>query len=87
MYEFRLYIAGQTPNSTDIIKNIKAFLENKFEGQYSLNIIDVLKNPELGEYDEIMLTPTLIRVFPPPVRKVIGVFDGDEKALELLLFS
>ena len=87
MYEFRLYIAGQTPNSINVIKNIKAFLEDKFEGQYSLNIIDVLKNPELGEYDEIMLTPTLIRVFPPPVRKVIGIFDGEEKALELLLLS
>jgi circadian clock protein KaiB len=85
MYEFRLYIAGQTPNSKNIVKNVKAFLEDRFEGEYCLNIVDVLKNPELGEYDEIILTPTLIKVFPPPIRKVIGVFDGDEKALELLL--
>ncbi len=87
MYEFRIYVAGQTPNSINVIKNFKAFLGDRFKDQYSLNIIDVLKNPELGEYDEIILTPTLIRVFPPPVRKVIGVFDGEEKALELLLFS
>jgi len=85
MYEFRLYIAGQTPNSTNVTKNVKTFLKDKFGDQYCLNIIDILKNPELGEYDEIILTPTLIRVFPPPVRKVIGIFDGDEKALELLL--
>ncbi len=85
MYEFRLYITGQTPNSKNIIKNVKAFLGDRFEGEYCLNIVDVLKNPELGEYDEIILTPTLIKVFPPPIRKVIGVFDGDEKALELLL--
>jgi len=86
MYEFRLYVSGQTPNSINVINNFKAFLEDKLDDQYSLNIIDILKNPELGEYDEISLTPTLIRVFPPPVRKVIGVFNGEEKALELLLF-
>lgn len=86
MNEFRLYVAGQTPNSINIIRNIKVFLKNKFEDQYTLSIVDVLKNPELGNYDEIILTPTLIRVFPPPARKVMGVFDGREKSLELLLF-
>jgi circadian clock protein KaiB len=87
MYEFRLYVAGQTPNSVNAINSFKAFLGGKFEDQYSLNVIDVLRNPELGECDEIILTPTLIRVFPPPIRKVIGVFGGEERALELLLLS
>ncbi len=85
MYEFRIYVAGQTPNSINVIKNFKAFLDHRFEDRYSLNVIDILKNPKLAEHDEIILTPTLIRGFPPPVRKVIGVFDGEEKTLELLL--
>ena len=85
MYEFRIYVAGQTPNSINVIKNFKAFLDHRFEYRYSLNVIDILKNPKLAEHDEIILTPTLIRVFPPPVRKVIGVFNGEEKTLELLL--
>jgi circadian clock protein KaiB len=85
MYEFRIYVAGRTPNSINVIKNFKAFLDHRFEDRYSLNVIDILKNPKLAEHDEIILTPTLIRVFPPPVRKVIGVFNGEEKTLELLL--
>jgi circadian clock protein KaiB len=80
-YILKLYITGQTVNSEKAIKNLKAVLDTQQKGLYSLEVIDVLENPQLAEEDKIMATPTLIKVSPPPVRKFVGDFSDKEKVL------
>jgi len=80
-YVLKLYIAGNTPNSVRALKMLKNVLEQDFQGVYALKVIDVLKNPQLAEEDKILATPTLAKVLPPPVRKIIGALSDREKAL------
>ncbi|MFW6358324.1 MAG: circadian clock protein KaiB [Chroococcales cyanobacterium] len=80
-YVLKLYIAGNTPNSARALKTLKDILEQEFQGVYALKVIDVLKNPQLAEEDKILATPTLSKVLPPPVRKIIGDLSDREKVL------
>ena len=80
-YVLKLYIAGNTPNSVRALKTLKNILEKDFQGVYALKVIDVLKNPQLAEEDKILATPTLSKVLPPPVRKIIGDLSDREKVL------
>ena len=77
----KLYVTGQTPNSQKAIKNLKKVLAMELKGAYSLEVIDVLKNPQLAEEDKILATPTLTKVLPPPVRKIIGDLSSIDKVL------
>jgi len=77
----KLYVTGQTVNSRRAIENLKSVLETELKGLYSLEVIDVLENPQLAEEDKIMATPTLMKVSPPPVRKIVGDFYDKEKVL------
>jgi len=81
MYNLRLYVVGKTTKSLLAIENLKAILEDQFKGLYSLEIIDVFENPGLAEGDEILATPTLVKIFPEPIRKVIGDLSNEEKVL------
>lgn len=80
-YVLKLYVAGNTPNSVRALKTLKTILEEEFKGVYALKVIDVLKNPQLAEEDKILATPTLSKVLPPPVRKIIGDLSDREKVL------
>lgn len=80
-YILKLYVAGNTPNSVRALKTLKNILEKDFQGVYALKVIDVLKNPQLAEEDKILATPTLSKVLPPPVRKIIGDLSDREKVL------
>ncbi len=80
-YVLKLYVAGNTPNSARALKTLKTILEQDFQGVYALKVIDVLKNPQLAEEDKILATPTLSKVLPPPVRKIIGDISDREKVL------
>ncbi|MBD2578185.1 circadian clock protein KaiB [Oscillatoria sp. FACHB-1406] len=80
-YVLKLYVAGNTPNSARALKTLKSILEQDFQGVYALKVIDVLKNPQLAEEDKILATPTLSKVLPPPVRKIIGDLSDREKVL------
>ena len=77
----RLYVAGQTANSEKAVRNLKAIIEKDFNRHYQLEIIDVLKNPQLAEDDKILATPALIKKLPPPARKLIGDLADKEKVL------
>jgi circadian clock protein KaiB len=81
MWELRLYIAGQTPKSILALKNITQYCKTHLEGRYSIEIIDLLKNPQLAEGDQIFAIPTLVRKFPEPIRKIIGDLSNEEKVL------
>lgn len=80
-YVLKLYVAGNTPNSVRALTTLKNILEQDFQGVYALKVIDVLKNPQLAEEDKILATPTLSKVLPPPVRKIIGDLSDREKVL------
>ncbi|MGC9503586.1 circadian clock protein KaiB [Baaleninema sp.] len=80
-YVLKLYVAGNTTNSVRALKTLNNLLEQEFQGVYALKVIDVLKNPQLAEEDKILATPTLAKILPPPVRKIIGDLSDREKVL------
>ena len=80
-WELRLYIAGQTPKSVTALKNITKYCKEHLAGKYSIEVIDLLKNPQLAEGDQIFAIPTLVRKFPEPLRKIIGDLSNEEKVL------
>ena|ERR1041384_7803129 len=71
-YKLRLYVAGQTPKSIRAFVNLKALCEEHLKGSYQIEVIDLLKHPQLARGDQIVAIPTLVRRLPPPVRKIIG---------------
>ena len=77
----RLYVAGQTPKSINAFKNLKAICEEKLDGKYEIEVIDLLVNPQLAGDDQIFAVPTLVRKLPIPVRKIIGDLSDTERVL------
>jgi circadian clock protein KaiB len=80
-WELRLYVAGQTSKSVLALKNITRYCQENLEGRYSIEVIDLLKTPQLAEGDQIVAIPTLIRKVPVPIRKIIGDLSNEEKVL------
>lgn len=80
-WQLLLYIAGQTPKSIKALENIKKYAEEYLKGKYSIEIIDLLKSPQLAEGDQILAVPTLVRKFPEPIRKIIGDLSNEERVL------
>jgi circadian clock protein KaiB len=71
-YVFRLFVTGETGRSQEAAEHLRAICEARVAGHYKLDVIDVLDRPELAEEDRIIATPTVIRLAPPPKRRVIG---------------
>ncbi len=71
-WELRLYVAGQTPKSLAAFANLKKICEEHLQGKYHIEVIDLLKNPQLAQGDQILAIPTLVRKLPPPIKKIIG---------------
>jgi len=77
----RLYVAGQTSNSLVAFDNLKKICEEHLECRYKIEVIDLLKNPQLARDHQIIAVPTLIRKLPTPVKKIIGNLSNTEKVL------
>src|SRR6476620_8807248 len=80
-WELRLYIAGQTPKSILALKKITKYCKEHLADEYSIEVVDLLKNPQLAEGDQIFAIPTLVRKVPEPIRKIIGDLSDEEKVL------
>jgi len=80
-YVLKLYVTGETHRSQVALKNLKKILDEDYKGVYSVKVIDVIKHPQLAEDDKILATPTLIRILPPPVARIIGDLSDREKVL------
>lgn len=80
-YELRLYIAGKTAKSVAALQNLKKYCEEHLKGQYKIEVIDLLVQPQLAEGDQIFAIPTLVRKVPEPIRKIIGDLSNEEKVL------
>jgi circadian clock protein KaiB len=80
-WELRLYVAGQTPKSLQAFANLKRVCEEHVPGKYQIEVVDLLKNPQLAKGDQILALPTLVRKLPEPMRKIIGDLSNTEKLL------
>ena len=80
-WDLRLYVAGPTPRAIAAFENLKRICETHLAGQYTIEVIDLLKTPQLAKGDQIVAIPTLVRKLPAPVRKIIGDLSNTEKVL------
>lgn len=80
-YRLKLFITGQTSRSSRAIANLRRICEDELGTEYELNIIDVLERPQMAEDDRILATPTLIKEFPLPVRRIIGDLSDTRQVL------
>ena len=80
-WELRLYVAGQTAKSLLAFANLKRICEEHLDGKYKIEVVDLMKNPELAKGDQIFALPTLVRKLPEPVRKIIGDLSNTERVL------
>jgi len=83
-YVLRLYVAGSTSQSSRAIANIKTICETHLQGRYVLTVVDLYKQRECAQEDQIMVAPTLIRQSPLPVRRLIGDLSNTERVLAAL---
>jgi circadian clock protein KaiB len=83
-WELRLYVAGSTSKSVAALRNIEQLCQEHLAGRYHIEVIDLMKNPELAQGDEILAVPTLVRKRPAPTRKIIGTMSNTERVLGAL---
>lgn len=81
VWELRLYIAGNTPKSTLALANLTKYCEANLANNYTIQVIDLLIQPQLAEGDQILAVPTLVKKVPEPIRKIIGDLSNEEKVL------
>lgn len=80
-YLLKLYVTGSSARSDAAIRNLKRICKDELNDCYELEVIDVVKHPELAEKDRILATPTLVKQLPPPLRRVIGDLSDRDKVL------
>jgi len=80
-WNLRLYIAGHTHKSVTAFENLKRICEQHLQGEYHIEIIDLIKQPQLAKGDQILAVPTLVRRLPQPIKKIIGDLSNTERVL------
>ena len=78
---FRLYVAGQTPRSVAAYANLQKMCEQHLAGRYRIEVVDLVRHPELGKSDQIVALPTLVRRLPVPVKRLIGDLANTERVM------
>jgi circadian clock protein KaiB len=84
MFKFRLYVAGDTQNSALAIANLTALCRAHLPNRYALDVVDVFREPNRALADHVVMTPTLIKLAPSPVRRIIGTLSQTESVLQTL---
>jgi circadian clock protein KaiB len=84
LFKFRLYLAGDAPNSTQAVLNLKSFCVKHLPDRYEIEMIDVICEPQRALADGVLLTPMVVRVSPGPVRRIIGNLSEQKPLLRLL---
>jgi circadian clock protein KaiB len=80
-FQLRLYVAGQTPKAQRAFANLRKICDEHLAGRYSIEVVDLLKDPQLGRGDQILALPTLVRRLPAPIKKIIGDLSNTERVL------
>lgn len=86
-WKMRLYVAGQSTKSVTAIDNLRRICETHMPGRFTIEVIDLMRNPELAKDDQIVAIPTLVRKLPQPVRRIIGDLSATDKVLMSLELS
>jgi circadian clock protein KaiB len=81
LWDLKLYIAGQTPKAMAALQNLERICEEHLAGKYRIEVVDLLRNPQLARGDQILAVPALVRKLPEPVRKTIGDLSNTERVL------
>jgi len=81
VWNLRLYVAGQTPKSVSALINLKTLCETHLCGRYTIEVVDLLVNPQLAAGDQIVAIPTLVRKLPEPIKRIIGDLSDSERTL------
>ena len=87
IFSFRLYVAGDAQNSTRAVANLTALCGDRLKGRHRIEIVDVFGEPERALADRIVMTPTLIRLEPGPVRRIIGTLEQADSVAVALGFG
>jgi circadian clock protein KaiB len=77
----KLFVCGTSPRAESAVANLRHICDHELRGDYSLEIIDVLEQPDLAEEAKVLATPTLIKLLPPPLRRIIGDLSDKERLL------
>lgn len=80
-WELRLYIAGRSAKSMTAFANLKKICDEHLAGKYSIEVVDLLVNPQLAAGDQIVAVPTLVRKLPQPLRKIVGDLSNAERTM------
>jgi circadian clock protein KaiB len=80
-HRLRLYVAGQTPKSLTAIANLERICKKHLAGRYTVEVIDLLEQPQLAVGDQILAIPTLVRALPEPIKRIIGDLSNAERVL------
>jgi circadian clock protein KaiB len=80
-WDLRLYVAGQSPKSVRAFTNLKKLCDEHMAGRYKIEVIDLLKNPQLAAGDQILAVPTLVRKLPEPIKQIIGDLSNEDRTL------
>ena len=81
VFDLRLYVAGQTPKAVRAFANLRTICEEHLAGRYTIEVIDLLEDPQLGRGDQILALPTLVRKLPTPIKRIIGDLSNVERVL------
>ena len=84
MFKFRLYVADDTMNSAQATANLQALCKAHLAGRHEIEIVDVFKNPQRAILEGVRMTPTLLRLAPLPVRRIVGTLVDSQRVLETL---
>jgi circadian clock protein KaiB len=84
MYRFRLFIAGDAPNSVQALANLNAICKANLSDQYDIEVVDVFKEPERAMAEGIFMTPTLIKILPGPVQRIVGTLSRTSAVMQSL---
>jgi circadian clock protein KaiB len=84
MYKFRLYVADDTMNSAQAAANLQALCKAHLPGRHEIEIVDVFKEPQRAILEGVRMTPTLLRLTPLPIRRIVGTLVDTQRVLETL---
>ena len=80
-YILRLFVTGQTPRSLQSVENLKRLCEKYLKGHFTLEVVDIYQQPALAAEGQIIAAPTVIKLMPPPLRKLVGDFSDSERVV------
>jgi circadian clock protein KaiB len=86
-FKFRLYVAGDAPNSVQAVANLGALCREFLAGRHEIEVVDVLREPQRAQADGVVLTPMLVKLQPAPGRKIVGTLSKTQTVLQALGLS